>query len=777
MRNRLKPVALCGDLKQAFLQIRIREEDRDALRFHWINNKDPAQIEVLRFTRALFGLVQSPFLLGATIEEHLSSSEGNHPAEVAEIRRSLYVDDVISGASTVEEAQHLKNVAVSVFGEANFELHKWHSNAAELETDRVEKDADQSYAKEQLGVLANETKMLGLAWNKTEDSLGVTFPAKQAELTKRGILRNLASIYDPLGFASPVTLLGKFVYRECCDEHLTWDTELPENIERQWMSFEKNLPTVIEVPRSLCFFQEPIRAVDLHVFGDTSGKGTSAVVYAVIIQDSGISQGLLAAKARLAKKNMSIPRLELVSAHMAANLVANVKDALQGFPIGDIYGWLDSSVALHWIKGNGNYKQFVANRVKLITEKNYIIWRHVRTSDNPADIGSRGEKASKLSEVWLNGPKWLSERSCWPEELQLQPSTELEAEAKLLRTVLAVSVESTDQINNLISKFNFWKTIRITAYCRRFVRNCKAKRADRLQGPLTTEEIQGAIQNWVIKTQGIYKDGETFKEDQLRLNLQVNAKGVYECRGRIQGDYPIYLPPQAEFTARVVADAHTQTLHGGVGLTMAWIRRTYWIPRLRQLTKEIIKGCYGCKRFHAIAYGAPPEGNLPKDRTEGERPFQVIGVDYAGPIAYKQRTKEGKAYILLYSCSLTRAIHLELLPNQTTEEFLMSLKRFIARRGRPEKIYSDNGKTFVAGAKWLKRVTKDEALQNTLARQSIRWQFNLSRAPWWGGQFERMVGLVKQSLYKTIGRASLRWNELSEVRHRSCSQQSAFKLR
>ncbi len=158
-----KPVAVCGDLKQAFLQVRIREEDRDALRFHWIKNKDPEQIEVLRFTRALFGLVQSPLIIGATIEEHLNNCESTHPTEVEEIRRSLYVDDIIGGASTVGEAKHLKEVAISILEEANFKLHKWHSNAEEHETDKEEKNVDQSYAKEQLGVQANETKMLGLA--------------------------------------------------------------------------------------------------------------------------------------------------------------------------------------------------------------------------------------------------------------------------------------------------------------------------------------------------------------------------------------------------------------------------------------------------------------------------------------------------------------------------------------------------------------------------------------------------------------------------------------
>eukprot|EP00795_Rhopilema_esculentum_P008006 gene8006-13915_t len=106
---------------------------------------------------------------------------------------------------------------------------------------------------------------------------------------------------------------------------------------------------------------------------------------------------------------------------------------------------------------------------------------------------------------------------------------------------------------------------------------------------------------------------------------------------------------------------------------------------------------------------------------------------------------------------------LALLPNQTAEEFLLSLKNFIVRRGRTEKLYSVNGRPFVAGANRLKKVMRDEAIQNMLARREIKWQFNLSRAPWWGGQFERMVGLVKQALYKIIGCAVLTWKELTEV--------------
>ena len=118
-------MVLAGDLKQAFLQIRIREEDHDSLHFHWIKDKDPKIIEVFRFIHALFGLVQSPFLLGGTLEQHLERHEEEHQALkplIEEVRCRLYVDDLISGGNTQEEAQNLKESAMSVFQEAKFKL-------------------------------------------------------------------------------------------------------------------------------------------------------------------------------------------------------------------------------------------------------------------------------------------------------------------------------------------------------------------------------------------------------------------------------------------------------------------------------------------------------------------------------------------------------------------------------------------------------------------------------------------------------------------------------
>lgn len=356
IRNRFYPVAITGDLKQAFLQVRIKEEDKDVMRFHWLKDKTTKEIETLRFTRALFGLAPSPFLLGGVIEQHLESSKSKSPKVVQEIKESLYVDDLIGGAETMTEAQHLKESARSIFNDAHFQLHKWHSNEPTLEIDSQQtREHEQiSFAKEQLGVKSGETKLLGLTWDKTKDTIEVAFPTQPAESTKRGILRKIARIYDPLGLVSPVTLAGKVLFREACDTRIGWDKPLPSDLKAKWNRWEQRLPTKVEIPRSLTACREEIEAVDLHVFGDASARGVSAAAYAVVYQSSGTSQGLIASKSRLSKKELTIPRLELVSGHMSANLLHNIRETLQHLPIRQAYGWLDSSVELHQMEACSN---------------------------------------------------------------------------------------------------------------------------------------------------------------------------------------------------------------------------------------------------------------------------------------------------------------------------------------------------------------------------------------------------------------------------------------
>ena len=156
-------------------------------------------------------------------------------------------------------------------------------------------------------------------------------------------------------------------------------------------------------------------------------------------------------------------------------------------------------------------------------------------------------------------------------------------------------------------------------------------------------------------------------------------------------------------------------------MTLTKVQSTFWIPSLRQLTKSIICNCYGCKRHYAVPYPQPKTGPLPKDRSEAAMPFQVIGADYAGPIYYRTKSKEeSKACILLFSCNLSTAVHLDLSPNLTTNEFIKCFKRLIARKGRPKTVYLDNAKTFQKAAKWWKQVINTEEFNEFLTKVNIK---------------------------------------------------------
>lgn len=212
LRSRFYPVILIGDLQKAFLQIRIEEEERDALRFHW-KPHEQYKIKTNRFKRALFGLTSSPFLLGGVIRQYLEAWEQRGPELVTQIRKSLYVDYLLSGAPSVQEAKQLKKGSTEIFGDANFTLHKWNSNEPSLERDEDSgNNEDRSYAKQELGTQPTKTKLLGLPWDKAADLLSVCFLEQQTETTTESHLLHLDKIYDPLGLVSPMKICGKFIF-------------------------------------------------------------------------------------------------------------------------------------------------------------------------------------------------------------------------------------------------------------------------------------------------------------------------------------------------------------------------------------------------------------------------------------------------------------------------------------------------------------------------------------------------------------------------------------
>ena len=178
--------------------------------------------------------------------------------------------------------------------------------------------------------------------------------------------------------------------------------------------------------------------MELHSFGDASTHGVGTAVYAVVKQPSGTTQQLVAAKSRLAKRDLSIPRLELVAAQMAIYLLVNVCSALPKEPKPLMFAWLDNTVALHWIVGSGTYKQFVGNRADKIQAHPSLNGRYVPTLDNLADIASKGRPVLSSS-LWWSSPNSLPNPEKWPDNPVTQRSPASDPEAKVAREFLCVT--------------------------------------------------------------------------------------------------------------------------------------------------------------------------------------------------------------------------------------------------------------------------------------------------------------------------------------------------
>lgn len=226
----------------------------------------------------------------------------------------------------------------------------------------------------------------------------------------------------------------------------------------------------------------------------------------------------IVARSRLSKQGLTVPRLELFAGHMAVNLLANVRDALNGLPVNSTHCWLDSSVALYWIRGQGEYKQFVSNRVQKINSHKDVKWCHVPTADNRADLGSRGGHVEGV-EHWWNGPEWLRDPEQWPADVLNEPSSESQAEAKIIRELLKVTVETSDELDQMLQKWNLWKTVRVGSWVVRFIQNCRRKREQRVSGPITTEETNKQIEFWVRRAQVTCQSSAKFQDDKLQFNL------------------------------------------------------------------------------------------------------------------------------------------------------------------------------------------------------------------------------------------------------------------
>ena len=819
LRFRTYPVALVADIEKAFLMIQIAESDQDVLRFLWFKdvNVEVPEVQAFKFTRVVFGVSPSPYLLNATISQHLKQFEETHSTTVRKLKESMYVDDVISGAYSVEEAFRLCKEAKDIFRQGGFNLRKFNSNSQELlskfreiENEQESVSSEESYARATLGSANSEAigeyKVLGVKWDVSTDEFvidieSIVEEALGTEPTKRNIVSVVCKIYDPMGIISPVVIQLKLFFQELCQSKITWDEPLGEVLRERWKRLLNGL-RLMRVSRCLSLeFNEPMRLVG---FCDASVKAYAALVY---LQNGKKECSLIVSKTRVAPlPAQTIPRLELLGALLLARLIVNVREALSSI-VSDYECFTDSLVVLHWIKGTDkNWKPFVQNRVQEIrasTASEY--WSYCKGKNNPADLPSRGMTLLELAEsrIWFQGPAWLREcdedrdtGALLPpvqvlgelhvrereEGALLPPECLKELRAKDRELALFNAFEPREkgigEIMNIERFSSFEKLIKSTAYVLLFVAMLVSLKegTDNSSSNILEEYKQEAEYMWIRETQG----GRIKPEWKLQFSLIVDDHGVWRCGGRLQNAelsfdtrHPIILPKDHPFTLLIVRRAHERVVHSGTKDTLTEIRSRYWIPQGRSLVQQFIHKCVLCRRFGASSYKAPLPPPLPEYRVRECLPFSSIGVDYAGPLTIRQNTHtsnngvqnalspcSGKAWVCLFTCCASRAVHFEIVTDLSPQSFIRCLKRFVSRRGLPSRIISDNGSTFKAAAKEIKKIMSHPSVQKYLSTVNISWRFNVERAPWWGGFFERMVQLLKRCLRKMVGQAKLDYEEL-----------------
>lgn len=225
--------------------------------------------------------------------------------------------------------------------------------------------------------------------------------------------------------------------------------------------------------------------------------------------------------------------------------------------------------------------------------------------------------------------------------------------------------------------------------------------------------------------------------------------------------HPILLNVKHQLMTLVVRQCHTSIKHGGVSETLAHLRSQYSIVRGCSFVQRLIHQCVVCRRIEGVHYQAPRAPALPEPCVSEAPLFTFIRIDFAGPL-YHKRSGE-MLWICLFTCGVVRAVHLEIVTSLSAHSFIRCFNRFVCRRGLPAAIVSDNAKTFKSTRKLLTAIFKDPVVKEYLSSRSIQWDFNLERAPWWGGFFERLIGLMKKYLKKTIGQSRMSYDEISTL--------------
>ncbi|GFW04299.1 integrase catalytic domain-containing protein [Trichonephila clavipes] len=746
-RFRRHKFAFTTDIQKMYRQILINPDQQDLQRIIWKHGPD-AEILTYRLKTVTYGLSNAPFLAIRTLQQLAKNEKSRFPLASETLLYDTYMDDIVSGAPDLETAQQLQSQLKDALQSCGMNLHKWSSNFPELLNSSLSSDVEHSFSTD----IDLSVKTLGISWKPFEDCFvfKVSVSAKHI-YTKRKVLSVIAKLYDPLGFLGPVIAKAKVFMQQLWQCKLDWDDVLPNSIANEWREFVTTLKCIEEVKINRFIMADNNVRIVLQGFADTSEAAYGAVVYLQCFLHNGAAKvSILASKSRVAPiRVISIPRLELCACGLLAQLVKKIHSTLR-LNISDIVLHTDSTIALAWLNTPANrLKTFVPNRVAKVQELiEGFHWNHVPSVLNPADLVSRGLRPCDLPNLrlWWHGPQFFEKGKLSSEETSLSPVNECEYSKEL----------KTGSSSDIITSSVCVST------------NCVSSILSTLLRKSFLAEIKS------LQSKGVVSPNSKLRN----LNPFIDSDGLLRVGGRLSNSdlpydnkHPAILPGNHNLTFQIIVHFHRKNLHTGASSLLHYVREKFWPLNGRSLCRKVVHECLVCFKSRPLVT-SQLMGNLPRDRVVPDYPFNCSVVDFCDPfmIRYKNQRKGNlhKIYICVFVCFVSKAIHIEIVSDLTSDAFIATLKRFFSRRGKCAKLYSDSGKTFVGANKELKRFLKliedsDDNLAGFLSAEGIEWKFIPPREPSFGGLWEASVKSIKYHLRRVLSDSNLTYEEFLTV--------------
>ena len=440
LRFRLHEHAWAADVSAMYFQVRIPPEQRDMLRFLWMG--DDGHVEEYRMVGHVMGGVWSSASSTFAIRQAVIDRK-SHPKVVKVINDSLYVDDALHSEELEKDAELTAHGCHADLRINHFNFCKFVSTHPS-----VLRRIPEGLHGEATKIIEGdpESKALGLRWNIGKDFFYYVrdkltdFP----DMTKRKLLSQVATLYDPLGLIQPIILIGKLIFQKVTRLMIGWDDLLPPSELNAWKRWYQGLENIhqLHFPRCLIGSLYVGAHKELHTFCDASEVAYGTATYLRAVPEHGdVKVILIMGKGRVSpNKALTIPRLELQAALTGIKQEKVIRRETD-LEVAERYFWTDSIIVMHYLKNPAlRLKSFVAHRVdEILDHSTPAQWHHVRTDQNPADIVSRGVPvATDLPELWISGPAFLKKpKDQWPEEVSTLPVPKEPLEVKsMLQTIM-----------------------------------------------------------------------------------------------------------------------------------------------------------------------------------------------------------------------------------------------------------------------------------------------------------------------------------------------------